>query len=410
MPRSKNIEDYFSAELSTLRANEPVEFDVHLYFSQNQHILLWKGNGDLLAAEFRKKYLDRGIHTIWIHNDDAERYKRYLNPSAPEPENEKTQGNAAPTVAEIGEEIQEKIQAAIELAASSPAEASPSETEENTQSAPQAEPEAVENARKEVAEKAQELLRRSVEPDTHRAQATVTRELRQTVGKMLEGMLDSTQEKARSQISELWKLGTTDPDLEHAVNVSTFAVIFAMAFGRIDTTLLADLALAGLLHDAGLSQLPAHIVSIPWRTMSADQLQTYATHVEEGLALISELTQDLPPRVMTIISQHHEKFDGSGYPKGLNGFKVDDMAQLLSMADILDSFASGQWDGTKRTLQSTFQMIEKLEKARTFPEYFNPEVFAAVIQWIRGTSASQAGEGALALVKDQTQALLKHSG
>ena len=50
-----------------------------------------------------------------------------------------------------------------------------------------------------------------------------------------------------AQVHDLLKLADADVDLEHAVNVSTFAVIFAMAFGRIDEGLLSDLALALLL-------------------------------------------------------------------------------------------------------------------------------------------------------------------
>ncbi len=191
------------------------------------------------------------------------------------------------------------------------------------------------------------------------------------------------------------------------MNVATFAVIFAMAFGRIDTSLIADLALAGLLHDVGVTQVSAKISSKPWKSFTAAELSDYSQHVTASVELIQLYAPSVSERVKTLIGQHHEKFDGSGYPNRLQGFRVDDVAQLVSISDVLDSVASGKWDGTVRSLKSTLEFLEGLEKSRTFPEYFNPDVFGVVATWSRTTKAAQPMQGAMETVKAQTNQLLK---
>jgi HD-GYP domain-containing protein (c-di-GMP phosphodiesterase class II) len=108
--------------------------------------------------------------------------------------------------------------------------------------------------------------------------------------------------------------------------------------------------------------------------------------------------------VLAILSQHHEKFDGTGYPKGLKGFSVDDISQLLSIADLVDTVGSGHWDGKERTLKETLEEIETMEKSRTFPEHFNPEVYAAVMRWVRSIPDPRADQGlrsAAQVVRDE---------
>jgi HD-GYP domain-containing protein (c-di-GMP phosphodiesterase class II) len=209
------------------------------------------------------------------------------------------------------------------------------------------------------------------------------------------------------EASEIWRLSNADPTFEHALNVSTYSVLFALAFGKISMELLADLALAGLLHDIGLSQIPAQYAPIVWSEQTPEQRKEYMKHVDAGLELLDAFAPQTSPRVRTLIGQHHEKFDGKGYPKSLQGFALDDVAQLVAMADLFDSIGSGRWDGEKRTLGETLDTLEKIERARTFPEYFNPEVFSTVIRWTRSEGSKEQTAAALEVVKGQTKGLLK---
>lgn len=378
MPRSKNIEDYFSASLNDLRPGETLSFDIHLYFPQNRHLMLWRSTGETLSIGFLEKYRAKGIETFYVHREDSDAYYRYTNPVSEE--QLATEVDAAATAAM---EMVPKVTAEITAALAAP-ELPPEEKKAQVETA------------------AQKLVQQAVAPVTQATQATTNQQLRAAVSEILNQVLDETTDVVRSQLEDIWKLANIDPDFEHAVNVSTFAVIFAMAFGRIDGALLADLALAGLLHDIGMSQIPASIGTTPWKSFKGDDQRIYAGHVASTLDLIDSYAPGVPRRVRVLIEQHHEKFDGSGYPNRLNGFRFDDIAQLLAMADILDSFATGKWDGVRRTLKDTFTMLESLETTRTFPEHFNPDVFGAVIRWIKSGNSLKARENAISLVHKET--------
>jgi HD-GYP domain-containing protein (c-di-GMP phosphodiesterase class II) len=365
-PRS--IADFFEAPLSAVRAAEPVPCAIHLYFSLNQHLLLWIRPGDVPAREFLRKYVDRGLTKVWIQSSDRAAWEEYLKPkpkAPPAPRPRTAEGALLAAVAK-----------------------SPTMTPEQKQAV--------------VAEVAQETLREMVHAPTPAAQAAAEKKAWETI----QDLLDATADNVADAVADIWRLAKVDADLEHAVNVATYAVIFAMAFGKIESDLVADLALAGLLHDLGLSQVPAELCKVPWKKMTPAELQAYSAHVGGGLDIVARHATAVPERVRLIIHQHHEKFDGTGYPQRLAGFRLDDIAQLLGMADVLNAISTGLWDGTERSLKDTFVLLEQLEKARTFPEHFNPDLFTAVLQWIRSKPASDVAANATQVVGKRTQELI----
>jgi HD-GYP domain-containing protein (c-di-GMP phosphodiesterase class II) len=129
--------------------------------------------------------------------------------------------------------------------------------------------------------------------------------------------------------------------------------------------------------------------------------------VDEGLKLLDEFASGLSPRIRPLIQQHHEKYDGSGYPQQLQGSQVNDLAQLIGMADAIESMATGHWDGTERTFMQSFEEFERLEKAGEYSGFFNPEVFAAVLRWIRNPGSLSSKLKASEVVRTSTQDLMK---
>lgn len=222
---------------------------------------------------------------------------------------------------------------------------------------------------------------------------------RDAVRDILDLVLETSSLQSKRIANEVWALAAGDPELEHALDVATYSVLFAMSFGRIDETLIADIAVAALLHDIGLCLVAEPIVAMPQVNQLYAQRQAYGRHIDHGIALINAHAALIPPRVKAIILQHHEKFDGTGFPRGLQGFQVDDVAQLVIMADTLIAISSGRWDGTPRVFQDALQKLESLEKARTFPEYFNPDVFAVVLRWMREGNAGVATRNAAEVVR-----------
>jgi HD-GYP domain-containing protein (c-di-GMP phosphodiesterase class II) len=421
--RSKRISDYVEAKLSDLRPGRPLAVDLHLYFAANQHVLVWRKAGETLSERFVAKYEARGMAQIWIHRDDEAAWREYVE----------AKDAAEPALVAVPPPVEA---APLPLPAPAPALAAPSATpsaapraadlapmlmdmEELVPIPPRTEegrgmvellasPELDERMRTALtARAARDVLAETLKPATPELRAEAISHARDVVRDVLDSVLEEAAADVRKTINEVWDLNSIDPKLDHAVNVASFAVLFAMAFGRISQDVLTDIALAGLLHDIGLTQIPAHVVQTPWEHQSAKERQLYARHVDEGLRLIDDLAGEMSPRVKPLIQQHHEKFDGTGYPMQLQGFQVNDVAQLVAMADTLESMSSGQWDGIRRSLTDTFDSIEKLERSRSFPEFFNPEVFSAVTRWIRAPGSLTGKHKASDIVRATTRDLMK---
>ena len=342
MLRSKKISDYFEARLEDLRPGVRLPVDLHLYFSSNRHILIWRKHGEAPTEKFIKKYRSRGMKLIWIHRDDRALWLNYLEERTATPEAEITPEHE-PAIAEA-----------------TPAEATPTEAPP-AEALPQFEPrteegkeinellhsEAIPERQRTalVARAARELLAETVLPQDPAVQSVAMGHARDAVRDILEIVMEDATQDLRKTFREIWNLSTIEPGLDHAVNVASFAVLFAMAFGRISQDLLTDIALAGLLHDIGITQIPTQVAQTPWNMQTGRTLQRYSRHVDEGLRLLDEFAPGLSTRARPLIQQHHEKFDGTGYPLQLQGFQVNDIAQLICMADAVASMATGHWDG-----------------------------------------------------------------
>jgi HD-GYP domain-containing protein (c-di-GMP phosphodiesterase class II) len=414
MLRSKKIGDYIEAKLEDLRPGTKIPVDLHLHFSANRHILLWRKRDEKLSDKFIAKYRKRGMKKLWIHRDDEELWRKYLSdgpatePGVPAEEPAAAPASGQPEPAELAV-VRSPMDLEGEHIVLMEAPVPQTRTQEGREIL-----EILNNAelndrqRKAMAAKAaRELLAETLKPAEPEKREEAMAKARDTVRDILDNVLDNAAAEVRATLTDVWDLTALDPELNHGINVASFAVLFAMAFGRISQDVLGDIALAGLLHDIGLTQIPAHVVQVPWTQQSARERQIYSRHVDEGLRLIDEYAGPLSPRIRPMIQQHHEKFDGTGYPMQLQGFQVNDIAQLVAMADTLESMASGQWDGVASSLIETFNRIEKLERGRSFPEYFNPEVFAAVTRWIRDPGATNHKDKASDIVRTTTRDLMK---
>jgi len=180
-------------------------------------------------------------------------------------------------------------------------------------------------------------------------------------------------------LNPLWrKLCGLNPGA-HSLRVASWSVLIAILSSRLHRPLLAELALAGLAHDSGLSTVSARVALTPMRLQTPGDATDYARHVEASCLLLETSVapelRDLAKRAVRILRQHHEKFDGRGFPKALRGFHVEESAQFLCMADLLLTIAEGRWDGIARTHRKSLSVLEKHESAGNFPEFFHPALF-----------------------------------
>jgi len=95
--------------------------------------------------------------------------------------------------------------------------------------------------------------------------------------------------------------------------------------------------MAGLIHDLGIMNIPADILSKPGLLSDFEYSMT-RMHVRAGHDVLREF--DFPWPVAQIVLQHHERMDGSGYPQGLSGEEIVLEARILAVADVVTAMLS----------------------------------------------------------------------
>lgn len=128
-----------------------------------------------------------------------------------------------------------------------------------------------------------------------------------------------------------------DYTFAHSVNVCTLSVMLAV-LSHFNETHLKEVALGALLHDIGKTQIPLGILNKPG-VLSDEELEIMKTHAWLGFELLRR-TQGFSVVPMHIAFQHHEKYDGSGYPRQLAGTNIHEYARIVAIADVYDALTS----------------------------------------------------------------------
>jgi PAS domain S-box-containing protein/putative nucleotidyltransferase with HDIG domain len=122
----------------------------------------------------------------------------------------------------------------------------------------------------------------------------------------------------------------------HEQRVSRLAVAVAQRLGA-DEDVLHCVRVAGLLHDIGKIVVPADILSKPGR-LSEAEFALVREHARAATEILATVAFDCP--VAEVVSQHHERLDGSGYPAGLSGEAIRLEARILAVADVAEAMLS----------------------------------------------------------------------
>jgi len=122
----------------------------------------------------------------------------------------------------------------------------------------------------------------------------------------------------------------------HAKNVAELAMLACKDLG-ISGEEAENIRIAALLHDIGEIGLPEKLLSMPAEQYSIEELRLYQQHPVRAQTLIDEV-EDLRP-AGHIIRHHHESFDGSGFPDGLDSDRIPLGARIVAFADQIDKVA-----------------------------------------------------------------------
>ncbi len=144
---------------------------------------------------------------------------------------------------------------------------------------------------------------------------------------------------------------------QHSMNVC----VYAIALGRrIDLPLpeLHNLGLCGMMHDMGKMRVPLQILNKPGR-LTGEEFKIMQGHTTQGWRLLMS-SSGMYGGAIDVAYTHHEKLDGSGYPRGLTAEQISPYARMIAIADMYDAITSDRVYQDGRTHLEAINIMTKL--------------------------------------------------
>lgn len=159
---------------------------------------------------------------------------------------------------------------------------------------------------------------------------------------------------------------------EHSVGVCTLMTTFAKSM-KLSREIIQELSLGALLHDVGKALVPDEILNKPAK-LSDDEFDRMKAHVAEGIRIVDAVA-DLPAATRQVVAEHHERFDGRGYPQGLPGGSISLYGQMAAIVDVYDAISS------ERVYQRGLEPTHALRKLLEWSDHhFDPALVQAFIR------------------------------
>lgn len=148
----------------------------------------------------------------------------------------------------------------------------------------------------------------------------------------------------------------------HSVNVAFLSVTLGKWL-KLSEDELTELGIAALLHDIGMAGIPDGIFDHPG-ALSEEARLLLNQHPQKGVELLAGFSSVVQEAVL----QHHERFDSSGYPNGIDGAAISTFARIIAIADIYDSLTSERVYRAKKTPYETISIIRSLSFNQLDPQ------------------------------------------
>jgi putative nucleotidyltransferase with HDIG domain len=190
---------------------------------------------------------------------------------------------------------------------------------------------------------------------------------------LVEEISDSVLRNPGALIS-LARLKTADDyTYLHSVAVCALMVALARQLG-LDEKATREAGMAGLLHDLGKALMPMEVLNKPGK-LTDEEFAIIKSHPVEGHRLLAEggTASDI---ARDVCLHHHEKVDGSGYPKGLKDGDISLYAKMGAVCDVYDAITSN------RPYKAGWDPAESIRKMTEWTGHFDPRIFHAFVKSI----------------------------
>ncbi len=194
------------------------------------------------------------------------------------------------------------------------------------------------------------------------------RRMRPLVDKMVASVLrqpDALVPAVRSQTPDRYHLS-------HPVSSSALMIAFGNAL-ELSQEEICNIALGALVHDIGKARVSDRVLNKPGRLTPGESVQV-RTHVVESRSILLDLP-DVAIATMAVAAQHHERYDGSGYPNRLVGEKISLYGQMAGIVDVYDALTS---DSCYHKAIAPTEALRRIYEMA--PTQFKPELVQAFVR------------------------------
>ncbi len=150
----------------------------------------------------------------------------------------------------------------------------------------------------------------------------------------------------------------------HALNVTTLSLMVARDL-KLPPELVRLLGMGALFHDVGCREIPAQLLTKSEALTPVERLY-YEQHCEYGMKIGKELA--FAPVTLSIIGEHHEHFDGSGYPNKLKGEAINLLARIVAIANHYDELCNPRSLADALTPHESLSMMFAKQRAKFDPK------------------------------------------
>jgi putative nucleotidyltransferase with HDIG domain len=311
----------FSAVLlSSLRPDEPLCFDIYLLI--NEKYIKYKNSGEPLPTEKYDLFLSKNVSEIYVLTENHQEFMVWV-------ENIKRD-----SIDEIVERVGDEYE---ELATD----------------------------REEIRDMVYQVFaEKDMDP-------SLVEHLQNNVDSFLNKVTDLKETK--KVLAQLTKRNKSLAD--HSVNVANLAVYLAMVMGFGEQETLKIIYMGGLLHDYGKAKIPAEVLENPQSNLYQQAMEFHPIKGSKAVKAMSFVQE----KVATIVEQHHEQYNGKGYPNNLPGEEIFDLAQIISLSNIFDNLCDENSNKSEK---------EKFKAAIKVIDYdrgknFNPAMVERCVQSLK---------------------------
>ena len=155
--------------------------------------------------------------------------------------------------------------------------------------------------------------------------------------KMVSGMVENLIADQEASVHLVNMKGKSESSYFHSINVSILALMLGKKLGMSKRN-LHILGMGALFHDLGHEKIPDKILR-KTAPLEKAEMEFYKMHPGYGVEIANKIGT-LPREVITIIKQHHEMIDGSGFPDGLKGGEINELAQVIAIVNSYDNLCN----------------------------------------------------------------------